>query len=312
MAGPYISEGPKTVLTDFWKNNCADDPEFAFEQYVQMYHSCFMPATSPGPYGLRSSSYFHREGIRECRERLLTRQNTEISAGASQEKVDDLLELGLRVASGTHLKFDEATGIALFQRVVQGDYAKAKKAIAASLICQCLKRRLLDSTQQFDTIEAFKWADLSCEYGLFSHCSLHLVLLYDRLGKAPLDRGNFAKFTHIWTAYDNFREETGLQRPRSRYCENCYKKPRRRSLLKRCAGDCIPDNKPVYCGRKCQKEHWSKYRQWCKFETVDTDSEWTTDSEREDWEYSEGEGAPELPDVPPGSKVEINFASCRH
>lgn len=90
------SQPPKPVLTDFWRNNCSEDPEFAFEQYVQMYHSCFKPATSPRPYGNGSSSYFHREGIKECRERLLTRPNKDVSAGAAREDADDLLELGLR------------------------------------------------------------------------------------------------------------------------------------------------------------------------------------------------------------------------
>lgn len=142
----------------------------------------------------------------------------------------------------------------LFKRVVQSNCPKEKKAIAANLICQTLQRRLLDRTLQFDTMEAFKWANLSCEYGLFSHSTLNLVTIYDRLEKSPLDQGEFGKFTHVWKAYDHFREETGLQRPKSRYCANCHKKPKRGETLKRCSGHCRLDKKPVYCGRECQKE----------------------------------------------------------
>ncbi|KDR78326.1 hypothetical protein GALMADRAFT_1313288 [Galerina marginata CBS 339.88] len=85
-------KGPTDL--NFWKNNC-DDPDFAFEQYVQLYHFCFKHASSPTPYS-GSSSFFHRQCIQECRERLITRHITDVSEGASQGKVDDILELGLR------------------------------------------------------------------------------------------------------------------------------------------------------------------------------------------------------------------------
>jgi len=96
-----LSKGSKSPLKDFWKTNCTDDPEFAYEQYVSLYHSCFKPATSPAPYGRASSSYFHREGIKECRERLLTMKNSMIAEGASQDRADDILELGLRYVFST-------------------------------------------------------------------------------------------------------------------------------------------------------------------------------------------------------------------
>jgi hypothetical protein len=80
---------------NFWQKSCDDDEEFAFEQYVSTYHSCFKPATSPAPYeGV--SSYFRQECIRECRERLEKQTTKAVVAGAAKRNVDDMLEMGLR------------------------------------------------------------------------------------------------------------------------------------------------------------------------------------------------------------------------
>lgn len=129
-----------------------------------------------------------------------------------------------------------------------------QKAIAASLICKCLVRTLAVDPEQFLGPEAFMWADLSCRHGLFTHTSLDLLKIYDHGRRGRQDRRDYARFTNLWNAYEKYREETGLQRPFSRHCANCMKKPPRRSMMKRCAGDCISDNKPLYCSRKCQKE----------------------------------------------------------
>jgi hypothetical protein len=83
---------------NFWQKSCDSDPEFAFEQYVAMYHNCFKPATSPAPYGEGVSAYFHRECVRECRERLAKLTMKDVRTGAAKKRVDDLLEMGLRCA----------------------------------------------------------------------------------------------------------------------------------------------------------------------------------------------------------------------
>ncbi|KAF8968831.1 hypothetical protein BDZ97DRAFT_1798329 [Flammula alnicola] len=65
--------------------------------------------------------------------------------------------------------------------------------------------------------------------------------------------GPLAEFTHFWGAYHKFCEDTGLQRGNARRCAACDKKHERRSSLKKCAGDCPSEAKPVYCSRRCQK-----------------------------------------------------------
>ena len=81
------------------KKNCEQDPKFAFEQYVSVYHACFKPATSPGPYGRGSSSYFHKKGIKECYERLKKRDTESLRAAALKGKGDDTIEYCLRCAT---------------------------------------------------------------------------------------------------------------------------------------------------------------------------------------------------------------------
>lgn len=98
MANPEASWLP----ANFWQKSCDDDPKFAFEQYVSMYHNCFKPATSPSPYGDGVSTYSHHECIRECHERLGKRTMNEVRAGAAKKRVDDMLEMGLRCVTTTH------------------------------------------------------------------------------------------------------------------------------------------------------------------------------------------------------------------
>ncbi|KAF4611504.1 hypothetical protein D9613_003871 [Agrocybe pediades] len=299
------------ALKDFWKKNCTNDPQFAYEQYVSLYHSCFKPATSPAPYGRSSSSYYHRVGIMECRKRLLTLTNASIAAGASKDRADDILELGLRAVTGTHLKFDEPTGIALFHRIINGNYPESKKAIAASLLCKCIIRTLPFDPENFLGEDAFMWADYTCKYGLFTHTCHDLLKLYNADRRGRNDPVCYARFTNLWNAYDKFCEETGLQRPFSKQCATCHEKFPRRSMLKRCAGHCFKENKPLYCSRKCQRKHWSRHKKWCKVVSDDDDSEWASDSEAEDWEYSESEEAPDIPEESSSEdrKIKVNFKS---
>jgi len=84
------------MAMEFIKKQSEADPKIAFEQYVALYHGAFKPATSPGPYGRKSSSYFHRRGLIECSERLKKRDTESLRVGADREVTDDMIEYGLR------------------------------------------------------------------------------------------------------------------------------------------------------------------------------------------------------------------------
>ncbi|CAA7262177.1 unnamed protein product [Cyclocybe aegerita] len=277
---------------DFMKKCCEEDPKFAFEQDASLYHACFKSATAPGPYGRKASSYFHKQGIKECNERLERWTTEKVRAGTAKERADDTLEYGLRLASGARVSFNEDAAYDIFTKLIADDAQPASaRAIAANLACTILKRKLLPSEKQpsadkFDLGKAFALMEISAMFGLFAWCGLHLIQLCERQGDAP----NWERIAmpHLRKAYDTFREETGTQRMIFDLCSVCNRAPPPRVKMKRCSGHCPEDKKPLYCGRACQKVDWPKHRKWYKPEesSSDSDEEWTTDSDREDWEYS--------------------------
>lgn len=134
---------------------------------------------------------------------------------------------------------------------MSGGYPEDKKAIAAGLSCQNMQRKLLmGASAGFDIGKAVAFAEISARFKLFSHTCLNLVKLFAR------QPGNDLKFlddSGLMTEYKKYREETGVQLPRSRRCATCDKQPEKRRMLKSCGGVCLPENKPVYCSRECQK-----------------------------------------------------------
>ncbi|KAF8968830.1 hypothetical protein BDZ97DRAFT_331645 [Flammula alnicola] len=248
---------PTEILADFWKKHCNEDPKLSFDL---------------------------RECLRQSHERLKKWETKDLYAGAARDDVDDMLELGIRLASGMHIPFDDDAAIGLFKKIAQGNYAKDKRAIAANLLCQCLTRNfILGRSGPSEYIATFTWAEMSCKLGLFTQASLHLAMIFDAKGDDVDREGPFAEFTCFWSAYHKFREDTGLQRRNARRCVACDKKHEQRSMLKKCAGDCPSEAKPVYCSRRCQKAHWSKHRQWCKPDPAGSNPDWITDSEDEDY-----------------------------
>ncbi|KAJ3509454.1 hypothetical protein NLJ89_g5210 [Agrocybe chaxingu] len=294
------SDAKYPVPENFMKNHFEEDSKFAFEKYVSLYHACFKPATAPGPYERKSSSYFHKQGVNECKERLERWTTDTVRAGAENGRSDDMLEYGLRLASGTHATRDAEAAYDIFTKII-GDAAQpaSARAIAANLTCmligrniQALEKQGSTEAEAADRIDnygkAFALIEISAMYGLFAWCGLSLIQVQERRldSERHADKNWLERLgtPNLRKAYDAFREETGIQRMVSNMCSVCDKTVK----LKRCGGHCPQEKKPRYCGHACQKMDWPKHRKWCKPEesSADSEGEWTTDSEREDWEYS--------------------------
>ncbi|CAA7262182.1 unnamed protein product [Cyclocybe aegerita] len=293
------SEAKYPVSKDFMKKRFEEDRKFAFENYVSLYHVCFKPATAPGPYGRKSSSFFHKQGVNECKERLERWTTETVRAGAEKELPDDMLEYGLRLASGTPATCDAEAAYDIFTKII-GDAAQpaSARAIAANLTFMLIRRKICALEEQGSTEaeaadrvdnygKAFALIEISAMFGLFAWCGLYLVQVQERRVEGCAPKNWLEGTANLRKAYDAFREETGTQRMISTMCSVCDKTVK----LKRCGGHCPQEKKPRYCGHACQKADWPKHRRWCKPEkgSVDSDEEWTTDSEREDWEYSSGD-----------------------
>jgi len=132
---------------------------------------------------------------------------------------------------------------------MQGGYPERKKAIAAGLACQNMQRKILMGG--FDIGKAFALAEISARFRLFSHSCLNIInMLFSRGPKNDL---KFLDNSDLVKEYKKYREETGVQLSRSWRCATCDKQPQKRRMLKSCGGLCLPENKPVYCSRECQK-----------------------------------------------------------
>ncbi|CAA7262180.1 unnamed protein product [Cyclocybe aegerita] len=237
------------------KKSCEDDTKFAFDQYVSIYHACFKPAAS-------SSS--RRHYTKECTERLDRWTTARLRAGASNERPDDMLEYGLRLATGTRAQFNETTALTLFLKVMQDPvHPENARAIAANLTCTLLKRDIrVDAKDEFDGARAFCLADLSAMYGLFAWCSLDLIQIYKRRGHPPGWKAE--SFTHLWKAYDAYQAEIASGRVRPPFCAVCATLPSATVRLR---------------NRACQKEDWPEHRKWC---ISDGGEEPTMDSDHDD------------------------------
>ena len=131
---------------------------------------------------------------------------------------------------------------------MRGGYPEGKKAIAAGLGCQNMQRKLLMGG--FDSANAVALAEISSGFGLFSHTCLNPITPFLR---KPENGPKFLDDSDLMKKYKKYREETGVQLPKSRRCVTCDKQPEKRRMLKSCGGMCLPENKPVYCSRECQK-----------------------------------------------------------
>jgi len=136
--------------------------------------------------------------------------------------------------------------------VYDSQHPPEKRAVAANLAISCLKRKAWEDGDVLSTSLGF--AEISCRFGPFSWCILHLMQLHEREGW-DLQHGpkKLTTLPHLWKAYDQFREETGIQKMNPTICAKCHKKPRKGEKLRKCAGLCIDEKKPLYCGRVCQK-----------------------------------------------------------
>lgn len=134
---------------------------------------------------------------------------------------------------------------------MKGGYPEGKKAFAAGLACQNMQRKLpMGVSAGFDIGKTVALAEISARFGLFSHTCLNLIMLFSR---GPGNDLKILDNSDLMKEYKKYREETGVQLPRSRRCATCDKHLQKRRMLKSCGGLCRPENKPVYCSRECQK-----------------------------------------------------------
>ncbi|KAF8958571.1 hypothetical protein BDZ97DRAFT_1440258 [Flammula alnicola] len=149
----------------FWKERLSN-PKAAMDEYVTMYSSCFLPATSLYIYGSGPRVAAKQRVTRQCEERLAQRETRLVRAGAVRKQVDDMLEYALRLETGTHVLFDPDAALRLFKKVLDGPYPNETRAIAAMCSCYCLKRAMAIAVELFDPLEAFTFLNRGCELGL--------------------------------------------------------------------------------------------------------------------------------------------------
>jgi len=163
-----------------------------------------------------------------------------------------MIEYGLRLTTGMGVPVDEDRADILFRDVIGSSvHPPEKRAIAANLSLTCLKRKWLEDQGTYDSSTAFALAEISCRFGFFSYCVLHLIQIYEGQGRDPQTNAP----EDLWKAYGKYREETGYQRT-LQICVNCKEKPKGAVKFKRCAGLCTDKKKPSYCSRECQKADW--------------------------------------------------------
>lgn len=155
-----------------------------------------------------------------------------------------------------HIPYDDEAAIRWFKKVIGGDFPRLKQAIAASLICAILRRNVAATANDNlkDNLEIFVWAEISAMHGLLSHGCFRLARAYEgRFEDVNKPGSPYAQYAHLWKAYHDYCETEGLQPLDMRRCAACKVRPKYRSTLKRCAGDCPKDKKTTYCSVKCQR-----------------------------------------------------------
>ncbi|CAA7264356.1 unnamed protein product [Cyclocybe aegerita] len=202
--------------------------------------------------------------------RFKQRKIEDVQAGVERGDADDMLEYGLRLATGAEIPLDNSEARRILLLVFQSNtFSSSQRAVAASLLGLLYYYIVLNSDdwKDFDYDDripcSMKFCFESCLLGLHSHICLLVGNMFFKLyGKIPYGE-LMDKVTFIHGLNVTLRKATGHQDPKPDICESCAKFFPTKTL-KKCAGPCHhPTRKPAYCSRECQKEHRKHHREWC-------------------------------------------------
>ncbi|KAF5312292.1 hypothetical protein D9619_003803 [Psilocybe cf. subviscida] len=273
----------RNILPSPTKTSLLDPSLRKMELYTQMYHVCFLSATTDTLSPRTGTLKNRRLSVAECvRKRYLLKvPKAVLLRQVDAEKVEYMLEYGLRGVDETipmshcsaYTTFLHAQNIASRKR----DQELNTYSIAA---CCCLYMDMHQLVLGFNTPvspEKYKFL-LGCIYnaslnGRFTPACIWFwtwasTQIHDNPQLPPIDYTLKSMFDN---EMDIYQEETGLQPLKATYCVVCSITGARKLtdidatdvLLKQCAGSCRRDKKPVYCGSQCQASDWETHKRWC-------------------------------------------------
>ncbi|CAA7262655.1 unnamed protein product [Cyclocybe aegerita] len=183
--------------------------------YTVLYATCFLPATnyywmfSGAGTDERPLERKHRIATYCVGSRLMRRSVEQIQAGFKKGNVDDMLEYGLRLMSGTDgVPLDLDSAMKILNKVLES--------------CQAENEGTKDFSLSHHMTSGIKFCSESCGLGLYSNscCILNQMCLSlaELVKVLPEETGLHEKVDFLDEQYLEFLDETGHQIMKSREC----------------------------------------------------------------------------------------------
>ncbi|KAH9828683.1 uncharacterized protein C8Q71DRAFT_912205 [Rhodofomes roseus] len=231
--------------------------------------------------------------FKEAFARLRSRNIRELSVGALAGRMEDMIELGMRLYTGCGgVVKDIPEALTTWQHITSPSSPPSQPpprrilAIAYALQAKVYKDRAhvdKETIQIDDLRRAAIAADAAAAQGLVTPIVLNIAQYaamplglpsnaYQSFKKLP----EFACLTDLWRVWrrrngeiereQQARDRKVARAPNAYRCaaEGCGIEGTKKATLLRCAGKCEEASKPHYCSKECQKKDWKRHKRMCK------------------------------------------------